>query len=273
MSHNEIGPNRVEQIRDLEKQMLSLPQVNVETASLIYGDMYARTIFVPAGTMVTGALTNLDNICIVSGDISVTTDTGMRRLIGYHVLPAAKGSKRVGYTHSDTYWTTVVPTKAQTVEDAEDEMTSETHILQTRRTGIEFDWNSKARSDYNAFVREYGLPLGFIDQEMRRTDDLLETDACFRNTVMQQSAIHGIGIVAIREICKGECIAPARRDRMRCVAGRFTNHSHEPNAEFQATGIDDHVDMIALQDITAGTEITVDYRTSGRVALALETET
>jgi hypothetical protein len=272
MSEHAIDQSELERIRRFEQALLSMPQVSMETTSLLHGQMYARTIFIPAGTAVTGTLTNLDNICIVSGDISVTTDNGMQRLVGYHVLPASKGYKRVGYTHRDTYWTTLIHTKSDTVEAAEDEMTSESHLLQTRRPGIEFDWASKARSDYNTFVREFGLPLGFIDAVMRRTDDLVETEACFRNMVMSESRIHGIGVVAIRDISAGECIAPARRDQMRCVAGRFTNHSHEPNAEFRATGIGDHVDMIALCDIAAGSEITVDYRTSGRVAHALEME-
>lgn len=262
----------IDKIRQFEQAILKLPQVDMQTSHVMHGGMYARTVFIPAGTAVTGTLTNLDNVCVVGGDITVSTDNGMQRLIGYHVLPATKGYKRVGYAHADTYWTTIIKTDAVTVEQAEDEMTDESHILQTRRSNVAFDWESRARADYNAFIREYGLPLGFIDAKMRQTDDLVETEACSRNMVMGQSAIHGIGVFALRDIEKDEIIAPARRDGKRCVAGRFTNHSHQPNAEFFATGIGDHVDMAALRDIAKGEEITVDYRVCGIVAHAIETE-
>ena len=262
----------LDKVRKFEDALMSMPQVDMQTANLIHGGMYARTIFIPAGTAVTGTLTKLDNVCVVCGDITVSTDNGMQRLIGFHVLPASKGYKRVGYAHGDTYWTTIIHTDATTVEDAEDAMTDEASILQTRRKGIEFDWCSKARIDYGNFVREFGLSLAFIDAKMRQTDDLIETDACHRNMAMHPSSIHGIGVFATNGIESGQVIAPARRDGKRCIAGRFTNHSHEPNAEFVQTGIEDHVDMIAIRKIEIGEEITVDYRVSGRVAYAIDME-
>jgi len=262
----------LDKVRRFEQACMSIPQVDMQTANLIHGGMYARTIFIPAGTAVTGTLTKLDNVCIVSGDITVTTDEGMQRLIGYHVIPASKGYKRVGYTHSDTYWTTIIKTDAQVVEQAEDEMTDESANLQTRRNGITFDWASKAREDYGRFLREWGLPLGFVDMKMRQTDDLIETEACSRHMMMGKSDIHGIGVFAIRDIPENSIIAPARRDEKRCVAGRFTNHSHDPNARFIHTGILDHVDMVAIRDIAKGEEITVDYRMCGLVAHAIDSE-
>jgi hypothetical protein len=79
-------------------------------------------------------------------------------------------------------------------------------------------------------------------------------------------------VFANRTIADGEIIAPARRNGKRCIAGRFTNHSHDPNAKFVQTGIDDHADMIATRKIENGEEITVDYRISGLVAYAIDTE-
>jgi hypothetical protein len=43
------------------------------------------------------------NIC--SGDISVWTEQGMKRITGYAVLPSLPGAKRVGLAHADTMWT------------------------------------------------------------------------------------------------------------------------------------------------------------------------
>lgn len=132
------GMPSIESVRELESHLLGFPQVDLSTEHVVFGGMCARTIFIPAGTVLTGALTNIDNICVISGDITVTTDDGTQRLIGVHTLPAAAGSKRAGITHADTWWTTVWPTALTDIEAIEDEFTSESAMLQTRRQGIEY---------------------------------------------------------------------------------------------------------------------------------------
>jgi hypothetical protein len=122
----------------LEQIALKYPQVDLSTAMQCFGGMAARTILVPAGTLLTGALTNIDNLCIVSGDITVTTDEGVIRLTGFHVLPAKAGHKRAGLAHADTWWTTVWPTALSDATAIEDEMTGESNLLQTRRPGINY---------------------------------------------------------------------------------------------------------------------------------------
>jgi hypothetical protein len=125
-------------VRALERCLLGMPQVDLQTQMMLHGGMAVRTIRIPAGVALTGAKTKRANLCIVIGDISVTTDLGVVRLTGFHVIPADAGLKRVGYAHADTLWTTVWPTEAACAEDAEDEMTDESEMLQTRRDGIEF---------------------------------------------------------------------------------------------------------------------------------------
>jgi hypothetical protein len=128
--------DEIQKAESLQAELLKQPQVKIDTSHLIHGQMYARTILVPANTVVVGALTNLDNICIVNGDITVTTDLGVMRLTGYHILPAEKGYKRIGLAHADTVWTTIIHTNGKTVDEIELEMTSEAHLLQTRQNLI-----------------------------------------------------------------------------------------------------------------------------------------
>lgn len=120
----------------LKTHLLKLPQLMIETKHLIHGGMYARTIFIPAGTVLTGAKTNLKNICTVSGDISVSTDAGVVRLTGYHVIPANAGYSRAGFAHADTYWTTVFMTTNDDLDAIENEITDDVDTLQTRKTGL-----------------------------------------------------------------------------------------------------------------------------------------
>lgn len=122
----------VEAVRELESVILQCPQVDMPTEHIIHAGVSARTVFIPAGTVLTGALTNLDNICVVFGDITVTTDDGPTRLTGFNVLPAKSGVKRAGVTHADTWWCTLHRTEQASVEDVEDEMTNEAWGLLTR---------------------------------------------------------------------------------------------------------------------------------------------
>jgi hypothetical protein len=136
-SHNESlellgGMPSVEAVRELEGFLLDLPQVEIETTHLIHGGMYARTIFIPAGVIATGANLSLDSIGILFGDLTVTTDEGVQRLTGFNVLAASKGHKRAGIAHADTWWTTVFRTESNNVDDAENEITCESDRLLSR---------------------------------------------------------------------------------------------------------------------------------------------
>lgn len=119
-------------IEKLEQQVLSLPQIDLNTEHALAGGVYARTIHIPAGTVLTGATHKKDHINIVFGDITVTTDNGTVRLTGHHVLPTKAGSKRAGYAHADTVWTTICETQLDDLDAIEDELVEESARLQTR---------------------------------------------------------------------------------------------------------------------------------------------
>jgi hypothetical protein len=109
------------------------PEVQLNAQLVVHAGMAARTIFIPAGTLLTGVLTNCDNLCIVMGDITVTTREGPRRLTGYTVLPAFAGFKRAGIALADTWWTTIHHTELTDRAEIENEMSAEADQLQTRR--------------------------------------------------------------------------------------------------------------------------------------------
>ena len=126
-----------DKVRELEAQLIYLPQVDLGTQHLIHGGIYARTVLIPADTVITGALMAVDNVCVMCGDITVTTDAGTQRLTGFHVLPAIAGFKRVGVAHADTWWTTLIPTQLTNTHDIEDAATHEASSLQSRRLELD----------------------------------------------------------------------------------------------------------------------------------------
>lgn len=125
-------------VREAERVFEQLPQVRLETEMRLFGGLGVRTIFIPAGTVLTGAETELDNVCFVCGDITVTTDEGPVRLTGFRVISAHAGFKRAGYAHADTWWATAWRTDQTDIEAAEDEMTAEADRLQTRNPALRY---------------------------------------------------------------------------------------------------------------------------------------
>ena len=134
-----VGMPTPEAVRRMEDMLLQMPQIDLHTEQLVHGSMAARTIFIPAGTVLTGALTNIDNLCVAFGDITVTTDDGPKRLTGFNVIPANAGAKRAGVAHSDTWWVTIHRTDLTDLDAIEEEMTAESHRLQTRTLALGHD--------------------------------------------------------------------------------------------------------------------------------------
>lgn len=126
----------VADVERLEQLVLSVPQVDLRTEHSLSGGVYARTIYIPAGTVLTGATHKKDHINIVFGDITVTTDNGPVRLTGHNVLPTKAGSKRAGFAHADTVWTTICHTNLTDIEAIEDELVEESARLQTRQAAL-----------------------------------------------------------------------------------------------------------------------------------------
>lgn len=123
----------IDKVRVFENCALQFPQVDIRTAHTFHAGIYARTIMIPAGTVLTGALIKIATVLIVSGDVTVYIGDETIDLYGYHVLSASAHRKQAFVAHTDTYLTMVFSTKATTVEEAEEEFTDEAHKLISRK--------------------------------------------------------------------------------------------------------------------------------------------
>lgn len=129
---NEMAINTVYQ---LEKMSAQLPQKDILTQHTFHAGMYARTILIPADTILTGALIKIATLIILSGDVLVYVGESSKpiHLTGFKVIAAQAGRKQVFLTKSDTYVTMIFPTKVDNIKDAEEEFTDEAHMLLSRR--------------------------------------------------------------------------------------------------------------------------------------------
>ena len=123
----------IEKVRRLEKRILAAPQVPMETSHVFHAGLYARTICIPCGVMITGALIKIATLLIVQGDAIVYLDGESVRLEGYNVLPASAGRKQAFVALAETHLTMIFATDARTVEQAERAFTDEADRLGSRR--------------------------------------------------------------------------------------------------------------------------------------------
>ena len=128
-----MSSQAIAKVAALEALLAQAPQVPIATHHVLHGGLYARTIRIPAGVILTGALIKLATVLVVSGHVSVAIDGESVELAGYHVLPAAANRKQAFVAHADTDLTMIFPTTATSVEAAEDQFTDEADLLFSRQ--------------------------------------------------------------------------------------------------------------------------------------------
>lgn len=126
-------PELVKRIGQFEAALVGNEPVEVPTEHLFHAGMYARSIAMPAGHVLTGALMKRATIVIVTGQASVLAGEEWIELEGYNLMPASAGRKQVFVSRSDVTITMLFPTQAKTVAEAEAEFTDEAAGLLSRR--------------------------------------------------------------------------------------------------------------------------------------------
>ena len=91
----------------LEAQLLKLPQVEMPVEHSFCAGLYARTMHIPAGTVLTGAVHREESFFLVrKGDLIVSTDNGPRTLGPGDMSVSKVGTKRAGIALTDVEVTT-----------------------------------------------------------------------------------------------------------------------------------------------------------------------
>lgn len=127
----------IDNVRQLETYTLKAPQSEIPTSHIIHGGMYARSIMIPAGVVLTGALIKVATVLIVHGDCIVYIGDEAKQLSGYQVFAASAGRKQAFVAKTDTYLTMIFSTDAKTVTEAEEWFTNEAHLLMSRHVDAE----------------------------------------------------------------------------------------------------------------------------------------
>ena len=128
-------------------------------------------------------------------------------------------------------------------------------------------------TDYHKFLLDFGFAEGFLRS-------LSENQADYREfayfglepaVFIAPSPIEGMGLFTRGRVAQGVVIAPARVGVMRTPAGRYVNHSPNPNCLFKSDGHDGLL-LVAACEIFQGEELTLDYRQALAVNVEVEKE-
>ena len=122
----------IDKVRALEAVLSTAPQSVIETHHVLHGGQYTRTVMLPAGTVITGALIKTPTTLTIAGDCTAYIGDDVITLSGYNVMAASAGRKQAFVAHTDTYMTMTFATDAKTIEEAEDAFTDEGHMLLSR---------------------------------------------------------------------------------------------------------------------------------------------
>lgn len=125
----------IDKVRELEAITRELPQVEIATDHVLHGGMYARTICIPAGVLLTGVFIRVPTVLVFEGNATVNAGDEPVTLVGYHVLAASAHRRQAFVAHADTRLTMVFATQAKSVAEAEAEFTDEAHLLFSRKPG------------------------------------------------------------------------------------------------------------------------------------------
>jgi hypothetical protein len=122
------GASVREKILALEAEMSKADQVIIRPVHYFAKGLYAREIFVPKGVLLTGKIHRTEHLNVISkGDISVVTEDGTKRIKAPFTMVSQPGTKRVGYAHEDTVWTTIHATEETDVDKIEKELIAPTY--------------------------------------------------------------------------------------------------------------------------------------------------
>ena len=120
------------------------------------------------------------------------------------------------------------------------------------------------QEDFDLFIRELGLPMEIVDAMINNLADQIPMPEGVDTLKLGKSQIQGLGMFSVESVKSGFIFAPARLDGHRTPAGRFINHSINPNSVFIQVAIDD-LYVRAMRDIAADEEVTISYRQAAQV--------
>lgn len=249
--------------------LYEMEQVPCHVEHIFGPGLYIRQVSIPAGTFSIGHYqkTRHMNVMLKGRVVMVNQDGSLSELVAPCIFVSEPGRK-AGYIVEDMLWQNIYATDETDVETLEsmfiekDAMWKEHEQKQLRLLTHD---NSEDFDDYLKVLQEQGMTEEEVQKIVQNELDQIPLPDGSYKMMVATSRIHGKGVFATSDIKTGEIIAPALLSGKRTPAGRYTNHSKNPNA-IMVKQDDGNIYLVAKDNITGcrggfqGNEITIDYR-------------
>lgn len=251
-------------IEDAEAVMREMPQVEIPLRHGFADGLYGREILIPAGAMLTGKVhRKADLNFVLYGEMAVLTEHGWKHITGPCWFAGKAGAKQAGYAYTECLWVTVHATDNQDLDTLEDEILIpdplSPHDFVTGRVREDVGWVKTSREDFAWVLADSGFTAEQVEAQVTNEADQIRVD--MEGVEIAPSAIHGLGVHALRSFELGERIGPARVDGKRTQLGRYINHATFPNTRMVVVDGGD-IALVTTGTVLPGMEITTDYRQS-----------
>ena len=256
-----------EAVLRLQNALLTMPQAEIVTEHIFKTGVYERRITIPPWTVLTGAEHRTPyRVRLERGMIAVNTDDGILTLTAPCEFDAPAGVQRVGRVFADeVVWVDIYdnPDDCRSIETLESRLYVVPDCgLGENRMRLESD-----RRDFALFLAQMGVTQPDMDAVVQIESDMITMPEGV-GVELRESKIHGMGLFATRDFEVGEVLCPGRLDGMRTPAGRFINHSKNPN--IKPVKSNDDIHAVAVKFIAKGDEVFVNYRDSMRVNFGID---
>ena len=235
--------------------------------------LYIREVSAPAGTYAIGHRQKERHLNIMlKGRVTILNDNGTTTDLVAPMMFVGEPGRKCGYIHEDMVWQNIYATEETDVEKLEArfiDKSADWLELCKDRLALDSARRESDREDYRALIAQYGYTEEMVQAEIHSQDVIPFPEGTYK-VMISDSPIQGKGMFATMNLVAGEPICLGRLNGKRTPAGRYTNHSANPNAlpVMLETG---DIGIVALRNIhgnhggTIGEEITIDYRIALRM--------
>lgn len=267
-------------VDDVEAEFLKHPQVPCPVIHRYGPGVYIREVNIPAGTLAIGHHQNYEHTNILlKGRVTILNDDGSTSELCAPMMFVGKPGRKIGYIHEDMTWLNVYATEETDVDKLESMFItkSEFWLNDHQNRGLLLLQSDADVKDYEKVLIEFGFTEDQARSQSENTDDIINLPYGGYGIKVADSSINGKGLFATMDYQAGDLIAPARISGKRTIAGRYTNHSANPNAKMVKHD-DGDIDLVAVRQILGGhggqngQEITIDYREALKLSISSKQE-
>jgi hypothetical protein len=258
-----------EKFDQLEAEMLAHPQAECGVRHMFTPGQYIREVTIPADTYVISHKHKHPHLNVfLKGSGTMIMCSGIHKELQAPMVFVGQPGRKVGYTREEVVWLNVFQTDETDIDKLEAMLFDKSeHFVAAQQLKIEAkapDQVSLDQLDYVKALEDLGATQQQAVALSEESFDLIPFPSGTYKVKVGHSKRQGRGLIATANIAPAETICPTRIGDKRTPAGRYTNHSANPNARMVI--VKDTIYLVALRPIKGcaggfdGDEITVDYR-------------